>query len=524
MMTAESQQTPSSKSDQKAQPQLRRTFFSGTALRLFITCWLIYSLHFATNTVREIYPALSLADKLSFDVSEYLGLHPDIFEIPGRGVFINNNPGASIIGAIPYVLARPIIDRIVEHVQRLRRASPESQRRYETIYPLAQEFHREAREKGFDIKFGLAAFVMQVFCMAPLSAFSVVVMFFVLKNLVDSRRVALLSALLYAFATSVFYRTAQLNQNLLVTHFAFFSFVILWRPWQTVSRPTGFQFLAAGLLAGWTVVLDYSGVVPLFWLTVYMLVSWIPLPKLSKTYSRVLYYFLGVTISLTVLLAYQWLSFGNPFLPAQHYMPAANFTDQGYRGMDWPQPDLLWKTAFGLRYGLFTSAPLLILALYIPGWICASVRIVKKTETWCILLFCLSFFIFCSANQYGLMQFNSGVRHVVPVTPFLFLIVAGVLIKMPAVLAVPFGIAVTYWSWCLAMYRDVEQGLGVLESVIHVTIGGFRLPWLTTLDNMGYLQSENYVLPSFIFCALAIWALWRVGNGRLPGRVGLAKL
>ena len=71
---------------------------SGVALRLFVTCWMLYVLHFATNTVREIYPALSLGDHLSFDVSEYVGFHPDIFEIPGRGAFINNNPGASIVG------------------------------------------------------------------------------------------------------------------------------------------------------------------------------------------------------------------------------------------------------------------------------------------------------------------------------------------------------------------------------------------------------------------------------------------
>jgi len=71
------------------------------AIRLFLTCWIIYCLHFATNTVREIYPALSLGDHFSFDVSEYLGLHSDIFELPGKGAFINNNPGASILGALP---------------------------------------------------------------------------------------------------------------------------------------------------------------------------------------------------------------------------------------------------------------------------------------------------------------------------------------------------------------------------------------------------------------------------------------
>jgi hypothetical protein len=80
--------------------RLSQLSLGSISFRLFLTCWLVFALHFATNTVREIYPALSLGDHFSFDVSEYYGLHPDIFEIPGRGAFINNNPGASILGAV----------------------------------------------------------------------------------------------------------------------------------------------------------------------------------------------------------------------------------------------------------------------------------------------------------------------------------------------------------------------------------------------------------------------------------------
>ncbi len=35
-------------------------------------------------------------------------------------------------------------------------------------------------------------------------------------------------------------------------------------------------------------------------------------------------------------------------------MPMANFTEMGYRGFSLPQLDLLFETAFGIRYGLFT--------------------------------------------------------------------------------------------------------------------------------------------------------------------------
>jgi hypothetical protein len=169
----------------------------GVAVRIFLTCWLIFALHFATNTVREIYPALSLADHFSFDVSEYAGLHGDIFEMPGRGNFINNNPGASIIGAIPYAILRPVSDRVIARVQAARAADPQpAAAEYDSIYPMAREFYQRSRERGFDVKFGLAAGITQAFAMAPISAMGAVVMFWILFGLTGERRASVLLALL----------------------------------------------------------------------------------------------------------------------------------------------------------------------------------------------------------------------------------------------------------------------------------------------------------------------------------------
>jgi hypothetical protein len=42
----------------------------GLAVRLFVSCWLVYALHVSTNTVREIYLALSIGDRFSFRVDE----------------------------------------------------------------------------------------------------------------------------------------------------------------------------------------------------------------------------------------------------------------------------------------------------------------------------------------------------------------------------------------------------------------------------------------------------------------------
>lgn len=484
----------------------------GIAVRIFITCWLVYAAHFATNTVREIYPALSLGDHLSFDVSEYLGLHPDIFELPGRGAFINNNPGASILGAVPYAVARPVIDLVSHRVQEKRASSPQDAPEYDTQFPLREQFYRKAYAEGLDVKFALAAGVMQVFLMAPVSALSAVVMFLVLARLTGSVRASALLALLYAFATPVFYRTAQLNHNLLLGHFAFFAFVLLWRPWDDKSDQKKPLYFLAGLLTGWTVVLDYSGVVAVAALGGYALFRWWGFSREERSYYDLAQFAAGVALSGAVLTWYQWSSFGNPIYPAQHYMPAAHFSEQGFSGFSWPNPDLLWRSAFGLQFGLFAFAPILLLALYVPGWFNPRIRIVGNRETAFILLFTAGFFIFGAANQYGYMQFNTGVRHMVPVTPFLFLLAAGVLTRMPLIAAIPIGVLTTYWSWCLAMYREVGDyhPLGVIDAVSQITLHGVRLPWLTTLEELNYIPAGVLAVPLLLLLGLGIWMVWRV--------------
>jgi hypothetical protein len=487
------------------------------AIRIFLTCWLVFTLHFATNTVREIFPALTLGDHLSFDVSEYNGLHTDTFELPGRGSFINNNPGASMIGAIPYTLFRPMTDRIVERVQRSRAENPQAEpQQYDSIYPMAREFYRNAREKGFDIKLGLAAGIMQAFAMAPISALGVVVMFWVFLALTDNSRASVMLSLVYAFGTPIFFRTAQLNQNALLASFTLFAFALLWRPWkkdEPGSKP--FYFLA-GLCAGWTVVLDYSGLVAVVTLSLYALSRWLSAPRDERGYGDLVRYASGVAICALVLMAYQWSSFGNPFLPAQSYMPSVAYTELGYKGFSFPRFDLLTETAFNIRYGLFTSAPILLLALIVPVWLRKKSRLLERRELVFVVSFIALFFVFCSANQYGRMQFYLGVRHIVPVVPFMFLLAANVLLQMPRILAVLFGTFATYWSWCLVMYRDVEFGLGIFDAVKNVTLEGFRLPWLLTLDRMGYVQNST-AIPLMMLCAAAILILWSVGRRQETG-------
>lgn len=479
------------------------------AIRLFLTCWLIYSLHVATNTVREIYLALAIGDHLSFGVDEYAGLHPDLFDKPGYGWRIGANPGASMLAAIPYALCRPLIDPVVARVNASRKASGAEPPEYNSPWPMAREFFRQSWSRGYDIKFGLAAIVMQWLCMAPLSALAAVLMFLLLHALTGSQRIALGFSLLYAFGTPAFFRTGYLNHNLMLGHFAFAGFVLIWNPQRmsSLGRPT--RWLLAGLAGGAALLFDYSGVVLLLSLFAYGLVKSGPRNAVREG----LWFIAGSVPPVLLLWFYQWRSFGHPFMPGQHWMPPVEWIEHGYRGFGPPQWDLLKSLAIDYRYGLFTSCPLFLLALAAPLVDRGARRLLPRTEMWFLLGSFLAFLLFASGISYTRLQFNTGIRYMAPMFPFIFLAAAAVLARMPRPWLYGCALAAVGQAWCMAMYRDVERGLGLLDPVARIATGGFQLPVLTVLSRLGAQYGDyfqNGTSPLFLFAMTAgiVFAIW----------------
>lgn len=498
----------------------------GIALRLFITCWLIYTMHFATNTVREVYLALAIGDHLSFRVDEYANMHPDLFEKPGYGWHINNNPGVSMVGAIPYALSRPIIDPIVERINRARAAGDQLQPpTYNSPWPMAREFFVEAWRRGYDVKFGLASFVMQSFAMAPSSALGVVAMFLLLRLLLRSDKIALGLSLLYAFGTPVFFRTGYLNHNLMLGHIAFVGFLALWNPSRSERWSPEVRFALGGIAGGAALLFDYSGVVLLLGLFVYGIAKRRSVASFDDTARQVVWYVVGALGPVFLLWFYQWQSFGNPFLPAQQWMPAVAWSDLGYRGYGWPQLDVFSSLAFDYRSGLFTSSPIILLAFLCPLLDRGHRRVLPKLEMVFILVIFAAFWIFFSGSNYSRLEYNTGVRFMTAMLPFIFVPVAVVLMRFPRLAVYFIAVLAVTESWTLAMYRDVERSLGLLEPVLHVFTGGLQLPALSTLSRMGsaygdYVAHGVSPLPIFLLLAAILYGLWgfRVQHSDLSGQ------
>jgi hypothetical protein len=490
------------------------------AVRLFLTCWVVYVLHFATNIVREIYPALALGDHFSFRVDEYAHMHPDLYEKPGYGWHIGNNPGASMLAAIPYALARPIIDPLVARAQASRQASGLTEPPgYESPWPMAREFYAEAWRRGLDIKFGLGSFVMQAFCMAPSTALAVVALFFLLRRIFGSDRTALWLSLLYAFGTPAFFRTGFLNHNLMLGHITFFGFLTLWNPAGSGRSSLRGRYVLGGLAGGTALLFDYSGVVLLLALFAYGLLrrrlDGAALPDVAR---HGLWYVVGTLAPVLLLWFYQWKSFGHPFYPGQHWMPPVEWIELGYQGYGGPQLELLWMLAFDGRFGIFVTCPLFLLALAAPLLDRGSGRVLPRVELWVVLGFFVVLWVFFSGSNYTRLQFNTGIRYLAPAFAFLFVPAAAALMRLPG--AVIYGVAVlsVAHAWALAMFRDVERGRGLLDPLLHVFLGGFQLPALTRLSQMESYQSFFAMgvspLPLFALAGALIYGVWTIGTRR----------
>ena len=486
------------------------------AARLLFTVWLVYSAHFASDVARETWLAMSLGGHFSIRVDAYKGLHPDLFEIEGRGTYINNNPGASMLGAVPYAIARPFMEALFRVRPSLRAPKPPTV--YDDPRPNRNPFLNAVRERGLDIELGLTAASIHAGLMVPLGAASALLVFLFLRRRLGDERRALWLSLLYAFGTPIFFRSAFLNQNVLIAHAVLVAFVLA-APLADAAgrvddalRRVGWM----GFLMGFAILCDYSGasLALAFGLWV-MWLGW----RLQGARGGVTWaarFALGAAPPILVLLLYQWSAFGNPFLPAQTYMPDTRYSVSGWYGFVWPDPELFLRNLFDPRYGLFLFSPALAAALAAPF---LRERPHGPSRELLVLIFGASgaLWLFISSVQFAFLQWNTGMRYIVPVVPLLFMALVPVLLRLPRWAMLTLVVPTIAVSWSVAMTRDA-----VPSALARVFLRGPELPWLTVLEktSAGYapfLADGASPVVLFALFGVMLWLVWRPAGGASRG-------
>ena len=155
-------------------------------------------------------------------------------------------------------------------------------------------------------------------------------------------------------ATPILFRAAHLNHNLLVADAGFAALLLVWDP---NGRGLSVRNAAlAGLLAGYTVLCDFSGLVVVATAALYVWLRGAEQPGIARW--RVLAaYGLGVLPGVAGLMLYQAWAFGSFYRPSQHYMAPTAPTARGYRGFDYPSISLIWANFFDPRSRPFRLLP-----------------------------------------------------------------------------------------------------------------------------------------------------------------------
>lgn len=467
--------------------------------KVFLTCWLVYTLFWTPFLIREHFPAVALIEHGSLNVEKYLDWCEDIFAGPHGGAWINNNPGASLAGAIPLLLFRPLLTSAgkVHPVAVVANPSWSDDRMF-----------RHAVDAGRGLYFLLVAFLTTTAVMAPLSAGTAVLIGKRLAEAAVPVGVATAVSFLYALGTPVFFRTAYLNHNLLVGHAGLIAFLLLrTRP----LRPA--WCLLAGLLAGFAVLCDYSGVVLVGVLGLYVLVC-----AQGQRGPRIFYYAAGILPGVLALLIYQQAAFGNFWLPSQHYMAATAPTVRGYRGFDWPSTALIWANFFDARFGLFAYCPMLALAFAAPFVKNAPFRL-PRWETAFIFLYFAGFVLFSAANHYSWLQPTTGFRYLAPVVPGLFILALQVMQKMPSWLQCGIAAFSVLETWALCSTREHH----VMAAFQKAFSEGFPLPWIGRTMELGLLPAWSGWSYAFYGLLAIMAAFFWPGRGFARGPLPLVQ-
>jgi hypothetical protein len=487
------------------------------AVRLFLTVALVYAIHFAPNVVRETYLAVSIAERLSIRVDPYIGLHPDLFEIPGRGAFINSNPGASMLGAVPYAVARPGF----EILYRLRPSlvAPKPEASYDDPRPNRTRFMNRMRARGLDVRLALAAASMQIGLNVPLGGIACVAVFAFLRARLRNEHTALWLALLFAFGTPMFFRSAFLNQNLLLAYCVLFAFLALtWRAEGATRLPRqeSLRLIAAGALLGLAILCDYSAVPLLLAFGVWVTVLATRDEGLPGGLRAGAVIGVGAAPLIAGLLAYQRAAFGNPFLPAQAYMARTALSTSGWHGLNLPSADLLWRNLIDPGYGLFAFCPMLVAAFF-------AFKYRRRTgspsgeELTLIYGASAALYLFSSSVAFASLQWNTGVRYLVPAVPLLFFAAVPVLLHAPRWIAWTLIAPTVLISWCVSMARE-----NVPLSIGQIVTSGLALPWHTVLIKTSAAYAPGVPIgwlpiAIFLLTAVGLWLIWTANMGR-PAR------
>lgn len=220
---------------------------------------------------------------------------------------------------------------------------------------------------------------------------------------------------------------------------AFLSFYLLWKVRQDHAQgvSSGWKVLYAGLLVSAAVLTEYPLAMLAGLLTLYLL-------SVRPNRAELIQWAAGAAVGIGVLLLYNQLAFGHPFSVSYlNYASSSHNTfpvhSQGVGGVTAPKWSILKEIIWGDARGIVWFAPIVVWwlpAVFYSFW--------KRRDLWRETLLVLLggiFFLAFNAGYGDSIRYwgganSAGPRHLVPMMPFLGLVIGLMLAAWPRLLGV----------------------------------------------------------------------------------------
>ncbi|MCC2977540.1 hypothetical protein LK533_12750 [Sphingomonas sp. PL-96] len=367
------------------------------AWALFVLVWFscgwFGSWEFNPNNATRMYAAVSLVEQGDATIDEYAALTIDRAQF-GDHFYTDKAPGMTLM-AVPFVALADAVTGDNAEFHRIRNEDP-----------------------GFNRFIKIRVRLTAVFTSALFVAIAAMLLFDLGRGITGSSEAGLFGAAGYAlgsiawgWATTIFGHAA--SGAMLV--------IAVWAVWRGTRTPGGTRAsigyaAIAGLALGWGAVIEPPLVLealPIGLWALWRMRGWAWAQRLPVMLAAA-----GVAlVAVLPLFAYNAFAFGSPFQSG--YSGVTDFAgmQQGFFGLTYPKPHVLWEIVFGPRRGILWVSPVLVLAPIGLAWLYGD----RRHRDLAVLAITLSIlpFLYNAAYYYWDGGHSTGPRHAVPALGFL---------------------------------------------------------------------------------------------------------
>lgn len=473
--------------------------FKRTEFKLFLTIWLIYIFFINSYggdymTDSTLSSTLSLVDKGTFIVDDYVkeGCKQTTgcdYSYYNSHFYSGYAPGMTLLAVPLYIISKPLFYLIPHNF---------------LGYPDNQ------------MKLIFLNFLATIFISSLLSALMTIMVYDITQYFTKNKYHRLISSLVLSFGTLLFIYSTEYYDGTVSTFFIFLSFYLLFKIKNNQEKIISSKLLfLAGLCAGFSVFLKYHQIIPVLFLSIYLLTF--------LRNKKILYFLAGLIVPGILLLGYHQLIYGNPLdTPYKHRMNdfALNTVSTGFYQIVGPEFKSIYGLSFSPEKGLFLYMPILLLSLIGLFYMFKERNYTK--EAILILIFFFGLFLFNSSLVDSSWQGNCsfGPRYLIPFLPFLALPLVFAFNKIKPLLFIFISILSIFINLLGTMYGKTLLWTGGCENKLALFLYLKMIP-SRGLSNytLNLIKEKAFDIPiylinlitllSLIFLGLLLYYIWK---------------